>query len=437
MSSDVKYEVNAGFFDAINNDRVYSAEDMNMPYTKLISEGVFATPQGEPSTELQVFSANSGMNVVVSAGNALLGKKWFENPSNLTITISQNSDIVSRIDSIIAQIDRTQAGRKGCIIYRQGSASSNPVHPDINTEENIFELRLADILVSPSCVQITQSLITDCRGTEDCPWITSLLKQVDVSTLYAQWQAAYQEYYDKQEEIFETWFEEMKNQLSEDAAGSLQLQINNMQTRIKDPCNSNSQKQIGFYYNTSPIDDLNSLDFLVPGEYGLQIDKDTNNTPFDMTAVGNLSVFLKTISSYYDKNATYSDTIIQELTLLSSEIKYIRHIRYNSENNVVFGKWNLTSSSNVASIIIEKGTTITNGYEITLPIEYYYGNHSLEIFWNGTRLLEKVDDGHYVEVENEDDISKCNKIQFYRTSNDGNYTLTEDVVLTALVRNIS
>ena len=46
MSSDVKYEVNAGFFDAINNDRVYSAEDMNMPYTKLISEGVFATPKG-------------------------------------------------------------------------------------------------------------------------------------------------------------------------------------------------------------------------------------------------------------------------------------------------------------------------------------------------------------------------------------------------------
>ena len=458
MESDVKYGVNAGFFDAINNDRVYSAEDMNMPYKNLISNGVFATPAGEPSDKLQVFSANDGMNVIVSSGNAIIGDKWFENPSNLIITISQNSALLTRIDSIIAQIDKTQPGRAGNIIYREGSASSNPVHPDINTEENIFELRLADISVSPSCVKITQDLITDCRGSNECPWVTSLIQQVDTSTLYAQWQAAYQKFYDDQEietdEFFENfkqtledffsqeedtfteWFEEMKNQLSEDAAGSLQLQINNMQTRIKDPCNLNSQKQIGFYYNTSPIDDLNSPDFLVPGEYGLQIDKDTNNTPIDMTAVANTFIFLKTISSYYDKDSTYSPTIIQELTILTTQTKFTRFIKYSSSDNIVFGKWNSTLSSSIGTIIIKKGTTITNGYEITLPLEYYYGNHSLEIYWNGTRLIEKVNDGHYIEIENTEDLSKCNKIQIYRTEDDGDYTLEEDIVLTQIVRTI-
>ncbi len=45
MIDDVKYEVEAGFFDAINRDRLYSAEDMNRPYVKLISDGVFATPE--------------------------------------------------------------------------------------------------------------------------------------------------------------------------------------------------------------------------------------------------------------------------------------------------------------------------------------------------------------------------------------------------------
>lgn len=40
MENDVKFEVTAGFFDAINNDRVYSADDMNRPYRKLISNGV-------------------------------------------------------------------------------------------------------------------------------------------------------------------------------------------------------------------------------------------------------------------------------------------------------------------------------------------------------------------------------------------------------------
>ena len=256
MANDMKYKVDAGFFDAIDEDRTYSAEDMNRPYRKLISNGVFATPKGTPSDFLQVFSAKDGMNVIVSAGYALIGDKWFENPSDLTITISQNSEVLTRIDSIVAQVDKTQSGRVGSIVYRQGSASSNPIHPNINTEEDIAEFRLADIRISPSCVEITQDLITDCRGSDECPWVTSLLYQVDTSTLYAQWQAAYKKYYEDQEaehdtyfkefkqimsnffteeeKVFDAWFQEMKDQLSEDAAGNLQVQIDKLSEIVMD-----------------------------------------------------------------------------------------------------------------------------------------------------------------------------------------------------------
>ena len=250
MADDVKYPVNAGFFNAINEDRAYSADDMNRPYRRLISNGLFTTPKGTASDDLQVLAADNGMNIIVSKGDAIIGDKWFENPSDLTITVSQNSEVLTRIDSIIAQVDRTQAGRAGSIVYRQGSASSNPVHPTINEDEDIFEMRIADIRISPSCVKVTQDLITDCRGSDECPWITSLIYQVDTSTLYAQWQAAYQKYYDDQEaehdeyfeefkstmasffaqeeQSFETWFNQMKDQLSEDAAGNLQLEIDKL-----------------------------------------------------------------------------------------------------------------------------------------------------------------------------------------------------------------
>ena len=284
MANDVKYPVNAGFFNAINNDRTYSADDMNRPYRKLISNVVFATSKGTASNELQVFSADSGMNVIVSKGDAIIGDKWFENPSDLIITISQNSELTSRIDSIIAQIDRTQSGRLGAIIYRQGNASSNPVHPNINTEEDIFELRLADIIVSPSCVKITQDLITDSRGSSECPWITSLIKQVDTSTLYAQWQAAYKKYYEEQGQEFDEWFESIKGQLDEDAATKLAQDMeeyikninienfNNAKTKLTivkgngnseekeivgvPSCNEKAQKQIGFYYIQEPQHNL-------------------------------------------------------------------------------------------------------------------------------------------------------------------------------------
>ena len=214
MADDVKYPVNAGFFNAINEDRAYSADDMNRPYRRLISNGIFATPKGTASDDLQVLAADNGMNIIVSKGDAIIGDKWFENPSDLTITVSQNSEVLTRIDSIIAQVDRTQAGRAGSIVYRQGSASSNPVHPTINEDEDIFEMRIADIRISPSCVKVTQDLITDCRGSDECPWITSLIYQVDTSTLYAQWQAAYQKYYDDQEAEHDEYFEEFKSTMA-------------------------------------------------------------------------------------------------------------------------------------------------------------------------------------------------------------------------------
>lgn len=464
MSSDVKYEVNAGFFDAINNDRVYSAEDMNMPYTKLISEGVFATPQGEPSTELQVFSANSGMNVVVSAGNALLGKKWFENPSNLTITISQNSDIVSRIDSIIAQIDRTQAGRKGCIIYRQGSASSNPVHPDINTEENIFELRLADILVSPSCVQITQSLITDCRGTEDCPWITSLLKQVDVSTLYAQWQAAYQEYYDKQEEIFETWFEGIKNQLGEDVVGNLLSQLDN-KLNISSPnyiksisenndkseievtkgdsttdiikfkglpsCYNNATHQEGIYNENNNINDINSVNYLYEGIYMFGITASTLGIPSNIKQT--TRVQLKTYSTYISKSNIYSKYIIQELYVPELFKQYRRFVNYSSDSSISYSEWKELERKFIKHMEIiefDEGIEISNGMQIQFNESMYIvGSNILKVYWNGVLLLNATNTniGHYKEIGNKGEYSR--RIEFYRTEEEGDYILTDKVIL--------
>lgn len=91
----------------------------------------------------------------------------------------------------------------------------------------------------------------------------------------------------------------------------------------------------------------------------------------------------------------------------------------------------------VGSVIITKGTTIINEYEITLPISYVVGNNSLELFWNGSKLIMATDtaDGHYKEVGTAGQIS--NKIKMHRTVSDGSYTLPEDVVLETVVTGVS
>ena len=193
--NDQIFEVNCGFFDSINKDRLYSADEMNRPYKRVITNGVFATPTGTPSTDLQTKSANDGMNIIVKKGEGMFGDKWFENPTDIAITVPNNTSTVPRRDSVIVQVDKRTNGRKGNIVYRTGTPNSNPMPPNLSTDNNVVEYRIANIYVAASAVYIGQDAITDLRGSSECPWVTSLIKQVDTSTLFAQWEYAYNNYF--------------------------------------------------------------------------------------------------------------------------------------------------------------------------------------------------------------------------------------------------
>ena len=66
-----------GFYNSVGEDRKYNAEDMCRPYRRLVSNGVFAAPDGSPSIDFQVV-ANNNMTVTVKAGEGIFFNKWAE-----------------------------------------------------------------------------------------------------------------------------------------------------------------------------------------------------------------------------------------------------------------------------------------------------------------------------------------------------------------------
>ena len=208
--ADQIFNVKCGFFDAINNDRTYTADQMNLPYKRIVADGVFATPQGEASTDLQVESASNGMNIIVNAGNGIFGSKWFENPAAINITVPDNTALTPRVDSVIVQVDNRSSGRAGNIVYRTGTPSSSAPAPSINTVANVIEYRIANIYVAPSATNINNDAITDLRGSSSCPWVTSLIQQVDTSTLWQQFQAAYLAQYNAYTADYEEYVSEQR-----------------------------------------------------------------------------------------------------------------------------------------------------------------------------------------------------------------------------------
>lgn len=201
----------SGFFDSKNGDRRYTSEDMAKMFALLMTNGVYANP----TTSLQVV-ANTNMTVAVSAGFGFINGRYAYNTADYNITLANASGTYGRIDRIVLRLNMTD--RQMQLVALTGTPAATPVAPAIIRDGTFYDLSLATISVAKGCTAITQAMITDTRGNNAvCGYVTGAVDQIDTTNLFAQFT-----------DTFNTWFNEIKGQLSEDAAGSLQNQINDI-----------------------------------------------------------------------------------------------------------------------------------------------------------------------------------------------------------------
>lgn len=205
-----------GFFNSLNGDRVYNADQMSMYFKGLIGQGVFENVGGA----LQVL-ANSGMTVQVQTGRAIVGPnlKWLENDAPYNVSINASHVTLNRYTAVVVQCDVTN--RTVSIVTVDGTPATNPTKPAMTNTTTIQQICLAYVYVKAGATAITQANITDTRANSNvCGWITGLIKQVDTSTLFTQWQTAYEEFYAQmeaweiqQKNAFDAWFETLTDEL--------------------------------------------------------------------------------------------------------------------------------------------------------------------------------------------------------------------------------
>lgn len=198
-------------------DRTYNAEDFARYFASFIGSGIFPSP----TSNLQV-RANDGMSVVVSKGKAWINGYFYENTEDLNLNLATAHGVLKRIDRIVVRLDLS-ARLIQCAV-KKGSESSSPTPPNLQRDSDIFELALADILVENGATKLTQSNITDQRFNNSlCGIVSGVVDQIDTTNLFAQFQSA-----------FTIWFDAIKGQLSEDAAGNLQNQLNQVTSLLSE-----------------------------------------------------------------------------------------------------------------------------------------------------------------------------------------------------------
>ena len=201
------------FWNSINADRTYDADSFAEWLRKFFTTGVF-------NGEMQVVP-DSGMVVNVQPGYININGKVKFFDSVQAFTIEPASGVYPRIDTIVVRCDSTN--RIITTEYVKGDYSGNAPVPTAPVRTGgIYEVVLAQIQVNAGATQILVNNITDTRADDDlCGWVTSTVEGVPMDQIVSQMQAQ-----------FLTWFDHMKDQLDEDAAGHLQQEIDQISAAV-------------------------------------------------------------------------------------------------------------------------------------------------------------------------------------------------------------
>ena len=269
-----------GFFDANlvgeEYDRVYLAAQFAAYFASFIGNGVYA----EHSNQLQVVAMPTPqMQVGVEKGQGWINGYWYENTDTMYLPIEVADGVLNRIDSIVLRLGFAE--RNMWLMVKKGTPAVNPTAPEVTRTADYYDLQLATVSIPASSIRITQAQIQDTRMNQDvCGWVTGVVKQLDTTTLFNQFETYFQEFKennqadyeewtetqkqawlswvsgqetdftdwtDEQKEEYETWyathinqwqsdfdtwFENIKDQLGEDAAGNLKNQIDEHEARL-------------------------------------------------------------------------------------------------------------------------------------------------------------------------------------------------------------
>lgn len=203
--------VSSGFFNSVNHDRLYDAEQLSSIFDGIIIDGVY-----ENYGEAFMVTANPEANssVIIGTGRAWFDHTWTVNDSQFAMQLDPPNELVERYDAIVIDVDNRISVRKNSIIYVKGSEGSDSppalIHEDDHNQYPLAYIHRPASIDSP----ISQTDINIQVGDGDCPVVIGILESQNLENLWQQLDSE-----------FNTWWDGIKETLDENVATNLQNQI--------------------------------------------------------------------------------------------------------------------------------------------------------------------------------------------------------------------
>ena len=171
--------VTSGFFDAHDHDRLYNAEDVGSLLDGVIDDGILNISDGITNAYGAHFEVRliSGLQINVASGRGWFKRTWIMNDDNLTLTADPNTTSTRRIDTVVIDVNKTDAVRANSIQIVKGSGNYQPPLIDDAAHK---QYPLADLYIESSA--ITQ--VVDRRRETYASCSTVINEYYPVGTIY-------------------------------------------------------------------------------------------------------------------------------------------------------------------------------------------------------------------------------------------------------------
>ena len=126
----------SGFYNSIDGDRTYDAEQMSAIFDGIINDGVLASI-GDVF-QVKVSTGNRGI-VSVGTGRAWFNSTWVYNDSISFVQLADSDSLLDRIDAVILEINHSESVRAATIKRLTGTAASSPANPSMTNTDEIHQ----------------------------------------------------------------------------------------------------------------------------------------------------------------------------------------------------------------------------------------------------------------------------------------------------------
>lgn len=169
----------SGFFNAVDGDRAYDAEQVSAIFDGIITDGIIKNYE-----DAFAVTANGGNNILVGAGRAWHKHTWSFNDSPMSVAMDSADTNLGRIDAVVLEINRSDAVRSNSIKIVKGTAATSPVRPTMENTVDVLQLPLAYITRPAGAVEVSQANITSMIGTESCPYARPIIDELELMDVY-------------------------------------------------------------------------------------------------------------------------------------------------------------------------------------------------------------------------------------------------------------